>query len=109
MQLDDETTAVQLREILKKKGYTLSLSTILRCRKRLGWSFRGSSYCQMIRDENKVKRLNWAKDHLNDDFKDVIWSDETTVQMESHRRFCCRKKSQKPRYKPQYVIRSNIN
>lgn len=36
----------------------------------------------------------------NDDFHDVIWSDETTVQLESHRRFCCRKKGQKPRYKP---------
>ena len=103
MQEDDETTAVQLKEILKKHGYHLSLSTILRCRKSLGWSFRGTSYCQMIRDQNKEKRLLWAREHLHEDFGNVIWTDETTVQMESHRRYCCRKKSQKPRYKPKYV------
>ena len=26
----------------------------------LGWSFCGSSYCQMIREPNKAKRLEWA-------------------------------------------------
>ena len=103
MQEDDETTAMQLREILKKHGYHLSLSTILRCRKSLGWSFRGTSYCQMIREQNKEKRLLWAQNNLHEDFGNVIWTDETTVQMESHRRYCCRKKTQKPRYKPQYV------
>ena len=29
-----------------------------------------------------------------------MWSDETSVQLETHRRFCCRKFRQKPRYKP---------
>ena len=33
-------------------------------------------------------------------FKDVIYTDETTVQMETHRRTCCYKRGQKPRYKP---------
>ena len=103
MQEDDETTAVQLHKVLEEKGYNISLSTILRCRKSLGWNYRGSAYCQMIRDVNKEKRLAWAREHLHDNFSNVIWSDETTVQMESHRRFCCRKNSQKPRYKPRYV------
>ena len=35
-----------------------------------------------------------------DDFKNVIWTDETTVQLESHKRFCCRKDGRQPRYKP---------
>ena len=48
MRADDETTATQLRAILIAKGYSLSLSTLLRCRKSLGWTFRGSAYCQMI-------------------------------------------------------------
>ena len=29
-----------------------------------------------------------------------IYTDETTVQIETHRRTCCYKKGQKPRYKP---------
>ena len=54
MQSDDETTASQLQVPLSSKGFTLSLSTILRCRKSLGLTFRGSAYCQMIRQAN-----NW--------------------------------------------------
>ena len=38
--------------------------------------------------------------HVIDEFHNVIWTDETTVQMESHRRLCCQKRGQKPRYKP---------
>ena len=103
MEEDDETSAYQIRQKLCAMGYNLSLRTILRCRKSLGWNYRGSAYCQMIRDVNKVKRLEWAKKHENDDFEDVIWTDESTIQMETHRRFCCRKQSQKPRYKPRSV------
>ena len=57
---DDETTAEELRRVLREKGHALSLSTILHSRRSLGWSFRGSSYCQMIREPNKAKRLEWA-------------------------------------------------
>ncbi|CAI8009403.1 Transposable element Tcb1 transposase, partial [Geodia barretti] len=38
--------------------------------------------------------------NLGSSFGDVIWTDETSVQLESHRRFHCYKKGQKPRYKP---------
>ena len=53
MRIDDETTAVQLHALLNSRGYHLSLRTILRCRISLGWTFRGSSYCQLIREANK--------------------------------------------------------
>ena len=86
MQTDDETTAYQL---LTSRGYKVNVWTVLRCRKPLGWTFRGSAYCQLIRDLNKVKRLAWVRDHLNDTSDDVIWAYECTVQMESHRTFCC--------------------
>ena len=100
MKLDDETTAHQLHRLLIDKGYSISLRTILRCRTALGWTFRGSAYCQLIRGANKTKRLHWAQQHLRDSFEDVIWSDECTVQMESHRRFACRKRGEAPRPKP---------
>lgn len=101
---DDETTAVQLQKLLAEKGHQLSLHTILRSRTRLGWTFRGSAYCQLIRDANKVKRLEWARQYLqasqNDGFRDVVWTDECTVQLETHRRHSCRRKGQLPRPKP---------
>ena len=60
MERDDETTATQLYTFLVSKGIDISLKTILRCRKSLGWTFRGSAYCQLIREANKKKRLEWV-------------------------------------------------
>ena len=88
---DDETTAVQLYTILKHKGIDISLATILRARQSLGWTFRGSAYCQLIREVNKRKRWLWAHVHKYDNFNNVIWTDECSVQMETHRRHSCRK------------------
>ena len=73
---DDETTAYQIHKLLTDKGINISVSTILRCRKELGWTFRGSAYCQLIRAVNKEKRLAWAKQYLDeaeDGFDNVIW------------------------------------
>lgn len=100
MREDDETTATQLQARLATHGVYVSLSTIVRSRCQIGWVYRGSAYCQLIRDANKVKRLEFATSFLHDTFDDVIWSDETTVQLETHRRHCYRKEDQKPRPKP---------
>ena len=100
MQDDDETTATQLYRMLQDQGITISLRTVLRCRTILGWTFRGSAYCQLVREENKAKRLLWAQQHTEEAFNDVIFTDETTVQLENHRRFCCRKISERPKPKP---------
>ena len=100
MNKDDETTATQLHQMLLEQDIVISLCTFLRYRTVLGWTFRGSTYCQLIRHENKVKRLRWAQEHTSEEFSDVIFSDETTVQLENHRRFCCCKEGQWPRPKP---------
>ena len=100
MRNDDETTATQLQGFLANCSVYVSLATIVRNRCNLGWIYRGSAYCQLIRNENKVKRLQWAQANLHDTFEDVIWSDETTVQLENHRRFCYRKEGERPKPKP---------
>ena len=55
----------------------------------------------------QVKRLNWETEHkqeaLNNQFEDVLWTDESSIMMESHRRFCCPKKGTQPKPKPRYV------
>ena len=51
-------------------------------------------------DANKVKRLKWAQENKDMDFDDVIYTDESTVQIETHYRTCCYKRGQKPCYKP---------
>ena len=102
MELNDETTAVQLHSLLSKEGYSISLPTILRCRSSLGWTFRGSAYCQLIREANKVKRFEWCQANIGDDFENVIFTDECSVQLETHRRFSCRRKGERPKPKPRY-------
>ena len=102
MNADDETTAIKLATVLNQCGIFLSLATIKRSQQLLGWTFHGTRYCQLIRPANKEKRLSWATKCLaeNDDFDDVIWSDETSVQLELHRRHCFRKMNQPPKLKP---------
>ena len=88
MRSDDETTAMQLHQLLTDHGYTITKKTILRCWRELGWTFRGSSYCQLIREANKEKRLSWAhkyRGEADDGFGDVLWTDESSVQLEAHR------------------------
>jgi len=104
MRRDDETNASQLHVLLTGMGYTLELNfrTILHCRMSLGWILRGSAYCQLIHDANKQKRLEFAREHSSDNFDNVIFTDECSVQLESHR-CCCHKEGELPNNKPQYA------
>ena len=79
MRSDDETTALQLQSLLTSRGFRVPKKTILHCRADLGWTFRGSAYCQLIRESNKDKRLQWARDYTQDNFENVIWTDECSV------------------------------
>lgn len=82
---DDETTASQLHALLTSMGYALNLRTIVQCRTSLGWTFRGSTYCQLIRDANKQKRLDFARKHRSNKFANMIFTDECTIQLETQR------------------------
>ena len=106
MREDDETTATQLQAKLADYGMYVSLATILQNRRLLGWVYRGSAYCQLMCSVNKEKRLGWARSHLDD----VIWTDETSVQLEAHRHFCYRKEGMKPRPKshPKHPIKVHV-
>ena len=102
MEKNDESTGLELQKLLQKEvdGFDASLSSVLRWRNDLGWTAKGTKYCQMIREVNKEKRLKWAMENQDMTFQDVIYTDETTVQIETHRRTCCYKRGCKPRYKP---------
>ena len=48
-----KTTATQLHQMLNERDYNVSILTVLSCRTALGWSFRGSAYCQLSCEANK--------------------------------------------------------
>ena len=58
MQANDETTAVQFQKLFVDKGHpTVFTKPILTSREKLGWTFPGSTYCQIILNENKQRHL----------------------------------------------------
>ena len=51
------TIAYQLSTLLLSHCLSISRRTVPHYCTQLGWTFRGSAYCQLIRHANKVKRL----------------------------------------------------
>ena len=99
MRTNDESMAIQLHAILLSEGYSLSLSMILRCRKTPGRTFRGSEYCQMVREANKAKCLKWTMKYRHE-ADGPSRCDETSIELKSHHCFCCRKHQEPPKPKP---------
>ena len=61
---DDETTAKQLCTKLSDVGILISERTVLKGRHLLGWTSQGTAYCQLIQEQNKLKRFDWTKKTL---------------------------------------------
>ena len=76
MQKDDETTASEFDKLLQANSIKLSCSTILRCRRQLGWTYHGAAYCQLIWESNKLKRFI-VHEESEKMIHNVIWTDET--------------------------------
>ena len=96
----------------------ISISTVKRARRHLGWISKKTRYCALIREANKEKRLLWCQERVekNDlDLNDVIFSDESSVQLESHRKTCYHKIVQpsrlcgKPKHPPKVHIWGGIS
>ena len=87
MKNNDETTSTELSRLVNSQfNVSFSTSKVKESRKRLGWVTSKTKYCQMVRDYNKVKRLEYARKCIetNDQFDDVIWSDECNIQLDSN-------------------------
>ena len=111
---NDELTSRQLRDMLRSKypGLSMSLSTVERARRDLGWVITTPKYCQLIREGNKHKRLEWCQRMVqtNEQFEDVIFTDESSVQLDSHRKRCYRKRSEprKLKARPKHPLKVHV-
>ena len=111
---NDELTARRLRGLIQDKWpeTRMSISTIKRARKNLGWVATRPRYCQLIRETNKEKRLVWCKERLEDDesFEDVVFSDECSVEQDSHGRLCFRRKKEPRKLKscPKHPVKVHV-
>ena len=77
----------------------------------VGWVSITPHYCQLIRDVNKVKRLQWCRQYADqvDKFENVIWSDECSVQIDTSRKCSWHVGQPKPlRPKPKHPAKVHI-
>ncbi len=96
MKENDELTSKELQEqLLEEHNIQLSVSSIRRVKRNvLDWKSENARYFQFVREPNKMKRLVFCLNALvnKDTFEDVIFTDETSGQIEQHARICFRKK-----------------
>ena len=101
---DDELTATKLQAILKEKypSLNVSVSAVKRARVELGWTAKKMRYGVLVSEVNQKKRVEWCRERQETgdmEFDDVLFTDECTVQLDSHRRVTFYKKGQPVKYK----------
>ena len=80
-------------------------------KRKLGWVVTRPKYCQIIRDSNKHKRLAWCIDMMvaQENFDNIIFTDECSVQLDSHGRLCFRKHGKLRKLKPKpYPVKVHV-
>ena len=111
---DDELTARKLLEKLIEKFGPLHISerTVARARQELGWTYSTTRYCQAIRTTNMEKRMEWSKEMLDrqEMFDNAIFTDESTIALERHRKKSFRKKNQPRKMKsiPKHPLKVHV-
>jgi transposase len=80
---DHFTTATELKAKLEENnpGFEVSEQTVQRELKRLGYVSLVPRRVPLLTQRHKDIRLEWAQKHLNYNWRKVVFSDETTMQM----------------------------
>ena len=116
MEANPELTSRQLhgRELFR----CVSISTVKRACKALGWSTKKTRYCALITEVNKEKRMTWCLDRIAGrdlQLSDVIWTDESSIQLESHWKITYQKKGHpvhlagRPKHPPKIHVWGGIS
>ena len=83
-----EKTAASIAGELSQDGLTISPSTVLKVLRKLGFRKTKPTRKPGLTKKMKMDRLRWClerKDWILDDWKNVIWSDETSVVLNYRR------------------------
>ena len=106
-----EVNGSELKNILENEfpGLKIGVSTAKKARKMAGWICTRTRYCQMVREANKIKRLEFCQNVIatNDDFGNIIFTDESTVEIErvTTIRFHKEGEMYKPASKPKHPLK----
>lgn len=99
---NDELTTTELMQKLRDLDHRASRATVGRLRQSLGWTAKATRYCQLIRDANKVKRVEFCQRVLQsgENFNDIVFTDESMVQLSPSKRKLYHKKGQPCKFRP---------
>jgi transposase len=84
-QIIRRNSEVTVADIVSKlhtvKRLKVSCSTVRRHLIRIGYTSVLPRNKPMLTDEQRLRRLEWANAHLNDDWSRIVFSDETSIQL----------------------------
>ena len=109
---NSELTANDILHKMHAEGKHASKSSVVRAIHRMGWSAHATRYCQLIREQNKIKRVEFCQSVLSNDdnFDDVVFTDEKTVQLKPAHRRSYHKKNERRQFrpKPKHPLKVNV-
>lgn len=94
---NNELTGKELQKLMQDDfQLQISMQSMLRWRRRLGWQFGKTKFCQMVSEKNRPLRRDFAASCIDtqDTFDDVIFVDESIVKMGRHVNMQCYKKGE---------------
>ena len=98
MAQNDELTMQKLLEMVTAQFGAVGFSQrmVARAREKLSLCYSTTRYCQAIIVANMEKRVKWCQEMLDtgEQFDDVIFTDESTIALERHRKRSYQKKGQ---------------
>ena len=113
MERNDEMTSPELtRRVNDRFSTQFTQAKIKRHRRKLGWVCTKTKYCQLIRKPNRVKRLEFSQKCLeeNEQFDDVIFTDECSVVLENHSKISFHREWEHPKLKrkPKHPLKVHV-
>ena len=114
MERNDEMTSPELtRRVLLRFGTQFSQDKIRRLRQKLGWVQTGTNYCQLIQEQNRVKRLEFCSNCMqeNEQCNNVIFTDECSVLLKNHSKLSFYHKWEQPKLKgkPKHPVKVHVS
>lgn len=99
---NDEMTTTELMQKLNEMDHHASRATVGRARFKLNWSAKPTRYCQLIREVNKYKCVEFCQNLLAsaENFDNIIFTDETVIQLVPAKRKIFHKKGEIRKYRP---------
>ena len=106
-------TALQLTERVNERfEKQFSQDKIKRLRRNLGWVCTTTEYCQLIREPYRVKHQEFCEKCLqdNEQFDDVLFTDECSIFLENHSKISFHRKWEQPKLKgkPKHPLKVHL-